>query len=166
VNVGNLITLGAARLDAMLGGTGTAAEMSVEHQEALYSLGRMLYEYGKAADAVRVFSVLVACDHTDRRYHAGLAASRQALGEHEPALRHWGLASLLDLTDPAAPMHAGECLLMLKRDDEARESLEYALAQAKAQPKHAALMERIEALLALMDCSPANPPKEEPCPAP
>jgi type III secretion system low calcium response chaperone LcrH/SycD len=134
------------------GGTlGAELGLSLRSQKAMYQLAYLLYGQNKYEEARRLFSMLVICQHTDRRHHLGLAACLQMLQRHAEALKHYGIASVLDLTDPVPVLHAAECHLALAEREKARHALDYALAQARAHAAHRKHLPRLEALAALMD---------------
>lgn len=118
--------------------------------ESLYALAHHLYRQGRYVQALSPFACLVTLNPYDVRFHQGLGACKQMLRRHEEALRHYGVASMLDLTDPAPLLHAAECLLALGRRADARQRLELALGQLKAYPRHAACAPRVRGLLALL----------------
>ena len=95
-----------------------------------------------------MFGFLVTHNHLDRRFHKAFGACLQNLVRAD-ALKYYGVASLLDLTDPDPVVHTAECLLALSRDQEAARALRFALGQIKGEAKHAALGERVKALLEL-----------------
>jgi type III secretion system low calcium response chaperone LcrH/SycD len=131
---------------------------SPQSQEAMYALAHMLYSQRKFDEAMRLFGMLVMCDHLDRRYHMGLGACLQLQGNHAKAIRSYGAASVLDLTDPIPFLHAAECHLALGRRKPARVALDYALVQARAHERHARHVARLEAMVALLESggSPAS----------
>ena len=128
---------------------------SEESQEALYSLGYTFYNQGKYPEAMRLFAYLLTHNHLDRRYYNGFAACLQVQKRYAEALKYYGIASLLDMTDPAAPLHMAECHLSLQDAAQARQSLEFALPQARASERHSALVPRIEAMLAFLAGGPS-----------
>lgn len=140
-----------AMIELLSSGTtlGELHGVSERRLEALYAVGHTLYTQGKYADAAPVFGFLVTHSHLDRRFHKAFGACLQKLGRHADALKYYGVASLLDLTDPDPVVHTAECLLALSRDEEAARALRFALGQIKGEEKHAALGERVKALLEL-----------------
>jgi hypothetical protein len=73
--------------------------------------------------------------------------------EYREALKFYGAASMLDLTDPRPPMHSAECHLALGEYSRAHACIDYALAQARAhqQERHRALVPRLEAMLTFLE---------------
>lgn len=130
---------------------GSLSGLSPRVVESFYALGYGWFNAGRLADAERVFALVAMQDHLDRRYQLALAMTLHAQGRHERALRPYGMASLLDLTDPEPVLRMAECLLSLGRKDEARLSLQQALEQARARPQqHEAAGRRAQTILELM----------------
>jgi type III secretion system low calcium response chaperone LcrH/SycD len=124
---------------------------SVKTQEGLYYLAYTFYNQAKYDDAMRVFAYLMTANHVDRRYHSGFGACLHMQQRYREALRHYAAASMLDLTDPGPVMHSAECYLALGDKAQARSSLAYALAQARAHERHHGFVPRLEAMLAFID---------------
>ncbi len=119
--------------------------------EALYARAHALYTQGKYADAGQLFAQLVMHSHLDRRFHKGMGACLQMQGKHDDALKYYGVASMLALTDPHPVVHIAECLFALSRGEEAERALRFALGQIKGEAQYAALGERVQALLELSE---------------
>lgn len=147
------IAQGAALLEYLMSGQTMegAVGRSVKSQEAAYHLAYTFYTQAKYAEAMRIFAFLLTSNHADRRFHNGFAACLQMQGRHQDAMKYYGIASMLDLTDPEPPLHTAECHLALGNRAEARQSLDYALTQARAHAHHRGFVERIEALLSFLD---------------
>lgn len=147
----------AARMHAviehLLGGEtlGPLLGQSLESQETMYYVGHTLYGQGKFAEAARIFTLLVLCDHLDRRYHMGLAACLHVQKRHADAVKSYRAASFLDQTDPEPVMHLAECHLALGEHEQAHLALNYALVQARAHKEHRHHVPRVEALLKLLE---------------
>ncbi|MDR6536928.1 SycD/LcrH family type III secretion system chaperone [Variovorax soli] len=129
---------------------GALLDQSPEAQKVMYHLAYTHYAQGKYTDAMRFFGFLVICDHWDRRYHMGMAACLQMQLQHADALKYYGIASMLDLTDPAPVMHIAECHLARGERPQARKALDYAIVQARAHAHHNHHVARLEAMLALL----------------
>lgn len=130
---------------------GSLSGLSPRGVEALYALGHGWFNAGRLAEAERVFAWVAVQDHFNRRYQLALAMALHAQGKHERALRPYGMASLLDLTDPEPVLRMAECLLSLGRKGEARQSLQQALEQVRVRPQqHHAVGQRAQAILELM----------------
>lgn len=130
---------------------------SPKEQEALYTLAFRLYGQARYADAARLFAYLLMNNHLDARYYNGFGACMQMQERPTEALRYYGMASLLDLTDPAPVMHCAECHLALGARDKALEALNYALAQARHHERHRRHVPRLEALLRFVEAPGATP---------
>lgn len=137
---------------------------TVKSQEALYYVAHLLYTQARYVDSMRIFAHLLAIDHTDRRYHNGFAACHHMQRNYLQALKFYGIASALDLTDPEPVIHIAECHLALGNRAEARAAMEYGLAQARGNEIHHDFVDRFEAMLAFLDNVPAaessSAPKE------
>jgi type III secretion system low calcium response chaperone LcrH/SycD len=123
---------------------------SAQSLEAMYYFAYTFYRQGKYAEALKIFSLLLICDHLDRRHYMGMAACLQMQRRHADAKKHYRIASMLDMTDPAAFMHIAECDLALGDRDAAIKSLEYALVQAKAHDRHHRWIANVEGTLSLL----------------
>ena len=76
------------------GGTlGALRGIGDDENEALYALGRQHYDQQQYAEAFKLFSMLVANDHTDGRYVMALGAAGQMIGRHQDALTQYMAAS-------------------------------------------------------------------------
>lgn len=133
------------------GGTlGSVYNYTDEDYELLYSLGHSFYSQGRYLDAVKAFGYLVIHNHLESRFANAYAASLQMIKSYEEALTYYSLVSVMDMSDPAPTFHSAECLLALGRVEEAREALGIVLGQC-AEPRHAAMKARAEALRSLID---------------
>jgi type III secretion system low calcium response chaperone LcrH/SycD len=128
---------------------------TVESVETVHYLAYTFYSQAKYDQAMRLFAYLLTTNHVDRRYYSGFAACMHKLNRHEEALKYYGIASVLDLTDPEPVMHCAECFMALGNVPKARFSLDYALDQARAHEVHNKFVPRLEAMLALIDGQPA-----------
>jgi type III secretion system low calcium response chaperone LcrH/SycD len=147
------IAQGLVLLDYLMSGRtlGEAMGCSLQSQETLYHVAYTFYSQAKYPEAMRVFAFLLAANHMDRRFFNGFAACLHMQRRHEDALKYYGAASVLDLTDPEPAMHSAECHLALGNIEQARTSLDYALCQARADEKHHAIIARLEAMLAFLN---------------
>ncbi len=132
---------------------GTVADvygLGEEQLEAVYALGYSLYNQGRWAQALQVFSFLTFHAHLDRRFHVARASCLQMLRRHDEALKAYLLAHLLDVSDPAVALHVAECLIALRRRSEARTALETAAVLAGEAAAFAPLRGRVAALSELI----------------
>ncbi len=118
--------------------------------DALYAFAHSLYERERYEDARKVFTYLMALDHHEPRYMGAVAACFQMLKRYDEAIEHYCLASVQDLSDPRPTFHTAECLLAQGRTGEARDALSMVLNDCR-ETRHAALKQRAQALLDLLD---------------
>jgi type III secretion system low calcium response chaperone LcrH/SycD len=146
------IAQGIALIDFLKSGQtlGTIMGCSLEVQEAIYHRGHTLYNQAKYDDAMRVFAYLMMANHVDRRYYIGFAACLQMQRRYTDAIKYYGVASVLKLTDPEPPMHMAECHLALGDAAQAATALDYAITQARAHEEHHGLVPRLEAMQAFL----------------
>lgn len=143
---------GLALLQSTLAGEPLANAMglSVASQEELYSLAYHAFAQARYAEAMKAFAVLMTADHTDRRYFSGYGACLRLQKQPAEALKYYGVASMLDLTDPEPVLRMAECHLAVGDRAEARTALDYGLAQARAHPAHRKFVPRYEAMLSFL----------------
>lgn len=145
------------------GGTlGTMLGVSRQSQEQLYQLAHRLYGQAKYAEAGHIFSLLTTANHLDRRFPLGGGACAHMQRRHKDAVGYYGIAFMLDMTDPEPPIHMAENLLALGDREKARQMLDYGLVQARYHARHKAHVPRLEALLALLDAQPGAGPAPAP----
>lgn len=130
---------GLAALPALL-------DLSAEQREAVYLTAYRHYRAGDFREARKWFALLATAAPGEPRAHMGLGACLQMEQAHERAVRHYVLASVLDLTDPLPAIHGAECLMAMGRSADALKALAHARQQAVAQPAHHGLLERIHCL--------------------
>ena len=95
-----------------------------DEMEAVHNLAYNAYQQRRYGDARKLFQFLAENDHTDGRYWMGLAASYQMDGKHQQAVTAYGVAALLDATNPQAPLRACECYVALNDWDAGRKALD------------------------------------------
>lgn len=95
-----------------------------DEMEAVYSFAHNAYQQRRYQDAKRLFYFLAENDHTESRFWMGLGASHQMTGEYEQALTAYGVAAVLDATNPQPPLRACECFLMLRDWNAGRKALD------------------------------------------
>ncbi len=136
--------------------------------EAVYHFAHNAYQQRKYEEARQLFQFLVHNDHAESRFWMGLAASLQMSGGHKQAVTAYGMAAILDATNPRPALHAGECYLALGDPENARNafnSVEFICGLPDASA-HADLRMRAAALAAAIDIaapapgSPANAPRQ------
>ena len=95
-----------------------------DEMEAVYSFAHNAYQQRKYADAAKLFYFLAENDHSESRFWMGLGASLQMTGGFEQALAAYGVAAVLDATNPQPPLRACECYLALQDLSGARKALD------------------------------------------
>jgi type III secretion system low calcium response chaperone LcrH/SycD len=118
--------------------------------EAVYAHAYHLYNQARWLEAFAVFSFLCMHDHLQRRFHLGRAACLQMLKDHEAALKAYGAAYLLDVSDPTTSLRIAECLIALRRKAEACAVLQTIEDLTAQNPTFAATRTRAAALVALL----------------
>lgn len=97
---------------------------TADEMEAVYHFAHQAYRQRKYDDALKLFQFLVQNDHTENRFWMGLAASHQLSGNHEQAVTAYGMAAVLDATNPRPALHACECYLAREDWANGRKALE------------------------------------------
>ncbi|MYE14180.1 MAG: CesD/SycD/LcrH family type III secretion system chaperone [Gammaproteobacteria bacterium] len=95
-----------------------------DEMEAVYSFAHNAFQQRKYGDASKLFYFLAENDHTESRFWMGLGASLQMTGGFEQALAAYGVAAVLDATNPQPPLRACECYLALQDLPSARKALD------------------------------------------
>ncbi|MCB1106705.1 MAG: SycD/LcrH family type III secretion system chaperone [Chlamydiia bacterium] len=101
-----------------------AKTFSKDDLRVLYALAFTLYEGGDVQEAKKVFERLISCDPFTQKYWMGLAACSQQEKNYEEALKGWGMASLLENSNPTPHFHAAECYMALENRDEGKKAIE------------------------------------------
>lgn len=150
--------LGKALVDLVMSGhtlADTFGHMD-EPPEKVHQLAHTYYTQAKYETAMRLYAYLMTTNHLDRRYFSGFASCLRKLGRNEEALKYYGFASMLDLTDPEPVMRSAQCYIALRNIPKARMSLDYALMQAETHEAHKKFIPRLEGLLALIGSEPES----------
>ena len=124
---------------------------TADEMDAVYLLAHNAYQQRKYDDARRLFYFLAENDHTECRHWMGLAACLQLTGEHPEAIAAYGMAAMLDATNPVPPLHACECYLALHDLAAARKALdavEFVCETTGGEQAHAATLKRAALLAA------------------
>jgi len=132
------------------GSLGTVYDYQDEDYEVVYALGHNLYSQERYLDAMKAFGFLVMHNQLERRYMNAFASSLQMLKLYKDAIQYYCMASVMDMEDPMPTYHTAECMIPLGMYAEARQALELVVEQA-GTPERAALRERAQALLGLLD---------------
>src|SRR4051794_37611034 len=96
--------------------------------ETVYAHACSLLTGGDTARAERAFMLLAYIDPFAQRHWLGLAAARERLGRHAPALEAFSVAAELGDRNPLIPLHAAQCHLALGNPVAAGRALDDALA--------------------------------------
>jgi tetratricopeptide (TPR) repeat protein len=124
--------------------------LTPESMEVIYSLAYNQYNAGKYEDSEKVFRLLATLDHLEPKYWKGLAAAREALGQHDPALQAYGYLGMMNVNDPYPAFKAAQCFLHLERPKEAESALIAAVFNSADKPEHAELHEQAKGLLEII----------------
>lgn len=98
-------------------------EHSNEDLRALYTLAYTLYQSGDFGQAVELFEQLTHSKPLTQKYWLGLGACSQMQQKYTEALQAWGMAAILNGSDPTPHFHATECYIALKDSVEGRKAL-------------------------------------------
>ncbi|WP_176464077.1 SycD/LcrH family type III secretion system chaperone [Bordetella genomosp. 11] len=126
---------------------GDSVGIPAEDRQTLYAVAYKVYAEGRYDVAQHLFAQLVTYDHHEPRYMKGLAAATQMLGDHEQAMRMYSVAALMDASDPAVVMHAGDCFRAMGKHARALESFDLASAMC-SKAEHEPVRRRCNQLLA------------------
>lgn len=114
-------------------GSSIAELMDIDRNEleGLYALGHQKYMEKQYTEAVQVLATLCRIDHHNARNFRSLGMALQMGKKYNEAIDCYGMALAIDLTDAVASLHAGECLMLLGKKEEAKSALEGCVIQAK-----------------------------------
>ncbi|WP_066639746.1 SycD/LcrH family type III secretion system chaperone [Bordetella sp. H567] len=126
---------------------GDSLRIPAQDRKVLYAVAYKLYAEARYDLAQHLFAQLVMYDHHQVRYMKGLAAATQMLGDHEEAMRMYSVAALMDASDPAVVMHAGDCFRAMGKHARAVESFDLARAMC-SKAEHEPVKRRCNQLLA------------------
>ena len=107
-----------------------------------------LLQQGKMEQALAQFQDLVQSAPLEQRFQFGLGLCLQGCGRIADALRHYGVAYVLDASDAACAFRIGECLAAAGLQDDAREALEAAMTLSHLPTNSPLVRELAEAALA------------------
>ncbi|MCF7851758.1 MAG: hypothetical protein K9M07_00785 [Simkaniaceae bacterium] len=124
-------------------------DLSAEDASLLYTIGHNLYGVGDYERAKPLFHKLVIARPLEGRNWFGLAATLQQMREYENALVAWYMTIMFQENDPLPHLHAAECLLSLRKNQEAEEALMLALELAKDRTDLAEHIASVKSTLAL-----------------
>lgn len=115
--------------------------------EQMYAVAYNYFESAKYEQAHKIFQLLCTLDHYQVRFFMGLGACRQALKQFEQAVDAYSFVTVIDVNEPRAPFHAGECHLALGNMEAAESGFYTANHLAKKQPAYSELAQRASAML-------------------
>jgi type III secretion system low calcium response chaperone LcrH/SycD len=125
-----------------------------ETMDACYAAGYNFYNRGRFIDALNIFTTLCMFDNINAKYWLGLGMTRQVLKDFSGAVEAYGVATMLDQTNPKAPFHAADCLIALKDYNMAKLALEAVIStieKSKSDKKeHKAMLAQAKNLLELI----------------
>jgi type III secretion system low calcium response chaperone LcrH/SycD len=122
--------------------------------EAIYAVGYNLLQNGKSDEAEKVFRFLCFFDHLEKKYWLGLGLCRKAQKNFAGAVDAFGLAGILDVKDPRAPMHAAECHIALGNKEAALSGLYAASEFSGDQEKFKPIKDRAQAMSKVLETAP------------
>jgi type III secretion system low calcium response chaperone LcrH/SycD len=127
--------------------------LTPESMEVIYMVAYNHYNTGKYEEAEKVFRLLTTLNHFERKYWKGLAAAREGLKQHEPALQCYGYLGMMDPMDPYPAFKAAQCLLALGRPKDAEAGLNAAIFSSADKEEHAELHAQAQGLLELVQAA-------------
>lgn len=123
------------------------ANFSDAEFEAVYSVGQTHFAAGKYDEAADLFKFLCLYDHANTRWFYALGVVQQKRKDYQAALQAYGMATLLDMSDPRPQAQAGYCLMALEKWPEAKSALEGAQMTCGGKPEYANIRTQVENLL-------------------
>lgn len=100
-----------------------AMGLSKEKLEAVYATGYQFFNHGKYKKAIKLFAFLLIHEQSDRRFFIAFGTCLQMLNAPEEAIKYLGIASVWEPSDPVPAVQIAECLLSMKRSNEAYDLL-------------------------------------------
>lgn len=133
------------------GGTiGMLQGIDDELLEQMYSVAYYQYDSEDYEQASKTFQVLCLLNHYQPKFYLGLGACQQQQAFYESAIDSYSFAAILDVTDPRAPYHAGECYIKLRQFDKADQSLKMAAELSKNTIKYQQINKNIGEKISLL----------------
>lgn len=121
--------------------------ISDAEMEAMYTVAYNLFQNAKYDDAAKCFCLLSMFDPLQYKYMFGIASCFHMKSEYEMASMYYVMSSALDEDQPAPFLHAAECLIAMKDNDAAKDSLRITLARAGEASHFAPIRQRAEVML-------------------
>jgi len=125
----------------------TLKDIPPDTMESIYSIAYNKFNAGQLDEANKIFQFLCLIDHYDARFFIGLGACRQRLHDYEMAAESYSFVTLVDVNNPVAPFHAGECYLQLGELEKAESAFFACGHLAAGRPEHAEMKARADHLL-------------------
>lgn len=100
-----------------------AMDFSKEKLEAVYATGYQFFSQGKYEKAMNLFGFLLIHEQSDRRFFIAFGTCLQMLNAPEEAIKYLGIASVWEPSDPIPALQIAECLLSMRRSNEAYDLL-------------------------------------------
>eukprot|EP01066_Platyproteum_vivax_P005981 Platyproteum_vivax@DN1839_c0_g1_i1.p1 len=119
-------------------------EYSNDDLRVLYTLAYTLYQGNDYEQAKKIFQQLAASKPFTKKYWIGLGSCWQMESSYTEALKAWGMAALIDASDPSPHHHAAECYLALEDYVEGLKALR--ATKSRLTDDHQALQEKVENL--------------------
>lgn len=129
-------------------------ELSDEQAESLYAVGFYVYQNANYMQAKMIFLYILLGTITkkvDTKALMALGACCQAEKEYETALKIYRLCILLEMPRMEIHFYAAECLLHLKKIEDAIKELNYILISPKKPPASNDLLNKAKALLQILN---------------
>jgi type III secretion system low calcium response chaperone LcrH/SycD len=119
--------------------------ISDETIECFYQCGIRAYEHKNYQEASDVFYVLSSIDYRRHNVWMALGLVEKQLGNPESALSAFIMASVTNMEEPIAFMHAAECYITLGEREEAEKSIQSAsdLIQGKSDERSKEIADRL-----------------------
>jgi type III secretion system low calcium response chaperone LcrH/SycD len=102
--------------------------------EVIFLMGHYLYNYGKYASALSVFSVLTVYKPFISKYWRAAGAANQALKKYEEAVTAYDMALSIYFSDTISYTYRGECYLSMGRKSEGIDDLRRAVEVGAGNP--------------------------------
>ncbi|WP_290922162.1 SycD/LcrH family type III secretion system chaperone [Halodesulfovibrio sp.] len=121
-----------------------------QEMEAMYAVAYNLFQNKKYDDAIKSFSLLAMFNPMEYKYIFGIGSCFHMKGEYAVASMYYVMASALDEEQAAPFLHTAECMLAIKDEEGARDSLNIAISKAKGNKQFAPIQQRAEVMLTNM----------------
>ncbi len=122
----------AAVIDELFAGGRLAdgLELSDEELEGLYAAGYTCYNSRQYEQASALFYFLCLMDNIQKKYWFALAATQKMQKRYQEAIKTYETVGILDIYNPAPPLHAADCYVFLGEKEKALRAVEAVIALA------------------------------------